>query len=124
LEATLRLHRDHGPASLPALAMIDAPADDLRHRAEAMAAALGDAAEVGRGSGAPGGGSLADVALEGPVCLVDPGQRGADELLARLRAHEPPVIARIVRGRVVLDPRTMSDEEAATAAAAAREALA
>lgn len=123
LEATLRLHRDQGRAALPAPAMIEAPEEELRRRAEAMAAAIGAGAEVGRESGAPGGGSLADVALEGPVCLVDPGDRGADHLLTRLRKSDPPVIARIVRGRVVLDPRTMSDEEATTAAAAVREAL-
>lgn len=124
LEATLRLHRDEGPAALPALAMIEAPEEELRRRAEAMAAEIGEAAEVGRESGAPGGGSLADVALEGPACLVDPGRNGADALLARLRENDPPVIARIVSGCVVLDPRTMSDEEAAQAAAAMREALA
>ncbi|MGN6216669.1 MAG: L-seryl-tRNA(Sec) selenium transferase [Solirubrobacterales bacterium] len=124
LEATLRLHRNEGRSALPALAMIEAPEGELRRRAEAMASAIGDAAEVARESGAPGGGSLADVALEGYVCLVDPGDRGANQLLIRLRGNDPPVIARIVRGRVVLDPRTMSDEEAAIAAAAAREALA
>jgi L-seryl-tRNA(Ser) seleniumtransferase len=124
LEATLRLHRDEGPGALPAPAMIEAPEEDLRRRAEATAAAIGGGAEVGRESGAPGGGSLADVALEGPVCLVDPGEAGADALLAHLRENDPPVVARIVRGRVVLDPRTMSDEEAALAAAAVREALA
>ena len=124
LEATLRLHRDEGRAALPALAMIDAPEEELQRRAEAMASAIGAAAEIGRESGAPGGGSLADVALEGPVCLVDPSDRGADALLTSLRKSDPPVIARIVRDRVVLDPRTMSDEEAAEAAAAAREALA
>jgi L-seryl-tRNA(Ser) seleniumtransferase len=124
LEATLRLHRDEGPSALPALAMIEAPEQQLRARAEAMAQAIGPSAAVGRGSGAPGGGSLADVALEGPVCLVDPGPAGADALLARLREHEPPVIARIAEGRVVLDPRTISDEEATIAAVAAREALA
>jgi L-seryl-tRNA(Ser) seleniumtransferase len=124
LEATLRLHRDEGPAALPALAMIAAPEEELRRRAETMAAQIGAAAEVGRESGAPGGGSLADVALEGPVCLVEPGEAGADALLARLREHDPPVIARIVQQRVVLDPRTMSDADAADAAAAVREALA
>jgi seryl-tRNA(Sec) selenium transferase len=45
-------------------------------------------------------------------------------LLARLREADPPVIARIVRGRVVLDPRTMSDVDAEQAAAAVRAALA
>jgi L-seryl-tRNA(Ser) seleniumtransferase len=124
LEATLRLHHDEGRAALPAPAMIAAPEETLQRRAEAMAAAIGAAAEVGRESGAPGGGSLAEISLEGPVCLVDPGERGADALLAQLRESEPPVIARIVRRRVVLDPRTLSDEEAAEAASAAREALA
>jgi L-seryl-tRNA(Ser) seleniumtransferase len=123
LEATLRLHRDEDRGALPALAMIAAPEEELQRRAEAMAAAIGAAAEVGRENGAPGGGSLADVALEGPVCVVDPGDRGADRLLTRLREDDPPVIARIVRGRVVLDPRTMGDEDAAAAAAAARRAL-
>jgi L-seryl-tRNA(Ser) seleniumtransferase len=124
LEATLRLHRDEGPPALPALAMIEAPEEELRRRAEAMAQAIGPSAAAGRGSSAPGGGSLADVALEGPVCLVDPGEEGADALLARLREHEPPVIARIVESRVVLDPRTISDEETTTVAGAVREARA
>ncbi|MGE5527348.1 MAG: L-seryl-tRNA(Sec) selenium transferase, partial [Methanosarcina sp.] len=124
LEATLRLHRDEGAAALPALAMIEAGEEELRARAEAIAAAIGPAAEVGRESGAPGGGSLADVSLEGPVCFVDPGEAGADGLLARLRRRDPPVVARIVRGRVVLDPRTLTDEDAAEAAAAVRAALA
>jgi L-seryl-tRNA(Ser) seleniumtransferase len=124
LEATLRLHRDEGPEALPALAMIEAPEQELRLRAETMAQAIGSGAAVGRGSGAPGGGSLADVSLEGPVCWVDPGEAGADALLARLREHEPPVIARIVEGQVVLDPRTIRDEETTIAAVAVREALA
>jgi L-seryl-tRNA(Ser) seleniumtransferase len=123
LEATLRLHRDKGPEALPALAMIEAQEEELLRRAEATAGAIGGAAQVGRENGAPGGGSLADVALEGPVCLVDPGEDGADALLTRLREHDPPVIARILRDRVVLDPRTMSDDEAAQAAAAVRGAL-
>jgi L-seryl-tRNA(Ser) seleniumtransferase len=124
LEATLRLHRDEGPGALPALAMIEAPEQELRMRAEAMAAGIGPAAAVGRGSGTPGGGSLADLALEGPVCRVEPGEAGADALLARLRESDPPVIARIVEGQVVLDPRTMSDQEATVAAVAVRAALA
>jgi L-seryl-tRNA(Ser) seleniumtransferase len=123
LEASLRLHRDEGRAALPALAMIAAPEEELRTRAEALSTAIGEAAELSRESGAPGGGSLADVALEGPVCAVDPGAIGADALLARLRQAEPPIVARIIRDRVVLDPRTMSDGEAAEAAAAVREAL-
>ncbi|MGD9735282.1 MAG: L-seryl-tRNA(Sec) selenium transferase [Solirubrobacterales bacterium] len=124
LEATLRAHRDGGREAIPALAMIDAGEPELAARAERIAAAIGAPAALGRESGAPGGGSLADVRLEGPVCEVDPGPLGADGLLARLRAAEVPVVARIVRDRVVLDPRTMDDEEALVAAAAVRDALA
>ncbi|MBS1862843.1 MAG: L-seryl-tRNA(Sec) selenium transferase [Actinobacteria bacterium] len=124
LEATLRAHRDGGREAIPALAMIDAGESELAARADRIAAAIGAAAAVGRESGAPGGGSLADVSLEGPVCEVDPGGLGADALLARLRGAEVPVVARIVRHRVVLDPRTMDDEEAVIAATAVRDALA
>jgi L-seryl-tRNA(Ser) seleniumtransferase len=123
LEATLRAHRDGGAAAIPALAMIAAPEEELRARAERMVAAIGDGAALDRESGAPGGGSLADVALEGPVCAVVPWAAGADALLARLREADPPVIARIVKGRVVLDPRAMSDADAELAAAAVRAAL-
>ena len=124
LEETLRLHRDEGPEALPALAMIEASEQELRLQAETMAASIGRRAAVGRGSGTPGGGSLAEVALEGPMCWVDPGEAGAEALLARLRKGDPPVIARIVDDQVVLDPRTMSDEETTFAAVAVREALA
>ena len=122
LEASLRAHRNGGRTALPALAMIDASEEELRARAEAMAVAIGVGAKVSRESGAPGGGSLATVALEGPVCAIDP-DGDADALLARLREADPPVVARIVRGRVVLDPRTMSDTEAGEAATAVRKAL-
>ncbi|HTT94198.1 MAG TPA: L-seryl-tRNA(Sec) selenium transferase [Solirubrobacterales bacterium] len=122
LEATLRAHRDDGPAAIPALAMIAAGEEELAARAAALVAAIGAGASVERESGAPGGGSLADVALEGPVCAVEVAA-GADALLARLRAGDPPVVARIVRGRVVLDPRTIAADEVETAAAAVRAAL-
>jgi L-seryl-tRNA(Ser) seleniumtransferase len=124
LEASLRAHRDGGRAALPALAMIDASEEELWARAKAMVVAIGTSAELSRESAAPGGGSLADVALEGPVCAIDPGEDGPSALLVRLRESGPPVVARIVSGRVILDPRTMSDAEAAEAAAAVSEALA
>jgi L-seryl-tRNA(Ser) seleniumtransferase len=124
LEATLRAYRERGRAALPALAMIDAGEEELAARAGRLAEAIGETAAVGRDSGAPGGGSLAEVRLEGPVCLIEPGEIAAEELLARLRRHEPPVVARIVRDRAVLDPRTIAAEELEDAAAAVREALA
>lgn len=123
LSATLIAHREHGRASVPALRMIDASEEELAQRVETMAAAIGAPASIERDGGAPGGGTLADVTLPGPVCSVETGALGADGLLSALRRAEPPVIARVVRGRAVLDPRTMSDEDAVSAAAAVRTAL-
>ena len=123
LEATLRLHRDKGEAAIPALAMLTTPEEQLTARASRMAEAIGAAARTGRSSSRPGGGSLPLVALEGPACLVDPGRLGADRLASRLRRADPPVVARIEGGSLVLDPRTMTDAEAELAAEAVRRAL-
>jgi L-seryl-tRNA(Ser) seleniumtransferase len=38
---------------------------------------------------------------------------GADELLRRLRGNDPPVVARIAEGRVLLDLRTVLPAEEA-----------
>jgi L-seryl-tRNA(Ser) seleniumtransferase len=124
LEATLRLHRDRGPESLPALAMLAADESTLRRRAESIAAQAGSAAAIERGEARAGGGTLPLSRLAGPVCAVDPEELGADALSARLRQADPPVIARIERGRVILDPRTMTDAEAGAAGEAVRDALA
>jgi L-seryl-tRNA(Ser) seleniumtransferase len=42
----------------------------------------------------------------------------ADELAARLRAWSPPIIARVEEGRVLLDLRTVFDDQIALIAAA------
>jgi L-seryl-tRNA(Ser) seleniumtransferase len=123
LEATLRLHRDRGEAAIPALAMLAAPEEELAARATRIANPVGGAARVARSSSLAGGGSLPLLALEGPVCVVDPGKLGAEELATRLRRGDPPVVVRIVEDTVVLDPRTMTDAEADASAAAVRRAL-
>jgi L-seryl-tRNA(Ser) seleniumtransferase len=123
LEATLRLHRDRGPESLPALALLGADEPSLRRRVETIAERAGDAASIERGEARPGGGSLPLMKLPGPICVIDPGELAADALAARLRESDPPVIARIERDRVILDPRTVTDAEAESAGGAVRAAL-
>ncbi len=41
------------------------------------------------------------------MVVIDPGDTGADDLAARLRAAPVPVIGRIHDGRLLLDPRTV-----------------
>jgi L-seryl-tRNA(Ser) seleniumtransferase len=110
LEATLRLYRDPDRAlrEIPTLAMLAAGEETLAVRAERLAAGIGERASVVRAAGKVGGGALPLLELEGPVVALE----GEPVALAQaLRRADPPVIARIVEGRVLLDPRTIDDEE-------------
>ena len=125
LEATLRLYRDPREAvqEIPVLRMLVAGESGLEARARAMAAAIGGGARVIRASAKVGGGALPLLELEGPVCAVDPAGTGAHELARRLRAADPPVVGRTRDGWLLLDPRTLTDDEAALAAQAVVKAL-
>jgi L-seryl-tRNA(Ser) seleniumtransferase len=107
LEATLQLYRDPERArhEIPVLAMLTADEATLRSRAERLAAAVGG--EVVPSVAKVGGGALPLLELPGPAVALD----GTDELAARLRAADPPVIGRIEDDRLLLDPRTLTDDE-------------
>jgi L-seryl-tRNA(Ser) seleniumtransferase len=74
--------------------------------------ALGVTAQVMPGRSTVGGGSLPGETL--PTHLVALAGDSPDTVAARLRTGEPPVIARIEDGRLVLDPRTVLPEQEAT----------
>jgi L-seryl-tRNA(Ser) seleniumtransferase len=129
LEATLRLYLDPARAlrEIPVLRMLAAGEEELRARAALMSDALAGAGVEARvivAAGRVGGGALPLLELEGPVCAVDPGQAGVDELARRLRAADPPVVARAREGWLLLDPRTLDDAEARAAASSVVVALA
>jgi L-seryl-tRNA(Ser) seleniumtransferase len=126
LEAVLRLYLDPARAlrEIPVLRMLAAGEEELRARATVMRDVVGPAARVIVASGRVGGGALPLLELEGPVCAVDPGEIGLDELARRLRAGDPPVIGRAREGWLLLDPRTLDDGEARAAAEAVAASLA
>ncbi len=115
LEATLRLHRDPELAAreIPALAMLHAEPAALRARAERLSAAF-RGAELVEAVARVGGGTLPLAELPGPVVALDPGLAG------ELRAGDPPVLGRLSEGRLLLDPRTLTDEEVAWIVASRR----
>jgi L-seryl-tRNA(Ser) seleniumtransferase len=110
LEATLALYRDPGRAlaEIPTLAMLTAPPDALRRRARRLARRI-QGATTQHGSSAVGGGAFAECPLPTTLVALDVGD--CDGFLAVLRRHDPPVIARTAEGRVLLDVRTIRDDE-------------
>jgi L-seryl-tRNA(Ser) seleniumtransferase len=129
LAATLCLYRDPAlaAAEIPVLRMLTAPRAELEARAELMRELLlsaGAEADVVEGAARVGGGALPLLELSGPACAVEPGPPGVDELARRLRAGDPPVVGRVRDGRLLLDPRTLTDPEARRAARAVVTAMA
>ena len=124
LEATLALHRDPAAArrALPVLAMLDAD-DATLSRARATSSRPRPAATVVASTARVGGGALPLLELPGPAVAIDPGPAGADALAADLRAGDPAVVGRIHDGRLLLDPRTLTDDEAREVARAVRAVL-
>jgi L-seryl-tRNA(Ser) seleniumtransferase len=130
LEATLAVHRDpqHAAGDLPVLRMLTASEGELQARAEQLRDAIrsldGNAGvSIDRAAGRVGGGALPLMELEGPVVKVKPSDAGLDRIQARLRANDPPLVARSSKGLLVLDPRTVADSEIEPAAAAVAAAL-
>jgi L-seryl-tRNA(Ser) seleniumtransferase len=125
LAATLCLYRDPELAvtEIPVLRMLGAGPEELQARAALMRERIGGEARVVEAVARVGGGALPLLELTGPACAVDPGRLGADELGRQLRAGDPPVIARVRDGLLLLDPRTLTDEEARLAARAVAAAL-
>jgi L-seryl-tRNA(Ser) seleniumtransferase len=113
LQATLR-HYLLGEATekVPVWRMISQEAEILEERAHGWVRelkGLGAASQVVPGRSAVGGGSLPGETLL--THLVALAADSPDAVAARLRAGEPPVIARIEDGRLVLDPRTVLPEQ-------------
>jgi L-seryl-tRNA(Ser) seleniumtransferase len=123
LEATLAEHLAGRRDQLPVWRALLLTAAELEPRAAAVAAAVGPAASLRSGTSVAGGGSLPGEGLESVLVEVDPAPVGATEVLARLRAGDPPVVARVERDRVVVDLRTVPPEQDALVARALAAAL-
>ncbi len=123
LEATLALHRDPVAArrTLPVLAMLEADDATLSRRAHELAAATGGT--VVASTARVGGGALPLLELPGPAVAIAPGPAGATALAADLRAGDPAVVGRLHDGRLLLDPRTLTEDEAREVARAVRAVL-
>jgi L-seryl-tRNA(Ser) seleniumtransferase len=128
LAATLRLYAmPDGRAQIPLFAMLNASADALAARADALRAALGNAGRCAttiRTVGYVGGGTLPEAEIASAGVAIAPPGGDADAFASRLRGGRPPIVARVHAGLVVLDLRTVPAACDETLTAALRRELA
>jgi L-seryl-tRNA(Ser) seleniumtransferase len=110
LEATLLAYvkRDHD--AIPTLRMMRLTKEEIGRRAESLAKQVQSfklKAEVTDGESVIGGGAAPSSVLPTRLLALSCEGLSADELATRLRTSDPPVIARVDEGRVLLDLRTV-----------------
>ncbi|TMG08372.1 MAG: L-seryl-tRNA(Sec) selenium transferase, partial [Chloroflexi bacterium] len=124
LTATLH-HYLRGEAlnKVPVWRMIATPRAEIERRARRWARAIGRGARIVDGRSMIGGGSLPEESLPTKLLALD-GEGGyVAEIARRLRTGDPPVVARIERDVLLLDPRTVRPDEDRALIAAVKEAL-
>ncbi|HAM32809.1 MAG TPA: L-seryl-tRNA(Sec) selenium transferase [Deltaproteobacteria bacterium] len=129
LSAVLRLHADERRARerVPVLRMLLEPEGRVRARARRLMRALRASGTVlslaiERGGTSPGGGALPDIFLPTACVAVSHPRIPEEAMEERLRRGTPPVVARIGKGKVLIDLRTVRDDEVPELAAAVLDA--
>jgi L-seryl-tRNA(Ser) seleniumtransferase len=131
LEATLFAYVKRDYEAIPVLRMMHLTKQEIGSRADAVVKSLNcvvDAhhaasgqkmmVDIIDGESIIGGGAAPSSVLPTRLLAVNCAGLGADELAARLRASDPPIIARVEEGRVLLDLRTVFPEDDQAIAAA------
>jgi L-seryl-tRNA(Ser) seleniumtransferase len=110
LLAYVRRHHD----AIPTLRMMRLTKEAIGERAEALAARVAAPklkVEIVDGESILGGGAAPSSTLPTRLLAMTCEGLSADELAALLRRSDPPIIARVEEGRVLLDLRTVFPEQ-------------
>ena len=116
LEATLRSYLAGREEEIPALRLMRTPTTALSARAHKLAQRLAEhgisGCSVVEGKSVLGGGSTPMQSMPSPLVAIEgrPG-RSATHVESGLRSYDPPVVARIERDRVLLDLRTVPEDQ-------------
>ncbi len=113
---------------IPTWRMISASPVKIANRAKNWASLLqqyGIPARTQRGESTVGGGSLPGETLPTTLLALDGSHLSIslDELAKRLRLRRTPIIARILRDTLLLDPRTVLEEQDSEVVKALEEEL-
>jgi L-seryl-tRNA(Ser) seleniumtransferase len=109
ITATLNHYlKNEAEREIPVWRMIAMEPEQIEHRAQAWQQSLG-MGEVIESQSTVGGGSLPGETLPTRVLALD--VKSVNKFMARMRASEPPVIARTENDRILFDPRTVLAEQ-------------
>jgi len=115
LEATIALYLQGNTKAIPVLRMIQAPREEIAARAarlaERISARPGLSARLQDGESVIGGGSTPGQSLPTRLVAVAHERLSVQELEALLRRHSPPIIARAERDQLLIDLRTVSEDQ-------------
>jgi L-seryl-tRNA(Ser) seleniumtransferase len=112
LEATLLAYAKRDYDAIPAVRMMNLSKQQIGERAEAIAGKIQNLnAELIDGESVIGGGAAPSAVLPTRLLAISCEGLSPDELAGRLRAADPPIIARVEDGRVLLDLRTVFPEQ-------------
>lgn len=110
LEATLIAHqRGVAETEVPVIAMLSLTAEDLEQRARSLVEGLD--VELIKGESALGGGAGATSTFPTTLIAITHPEKSAQEIEHELRNYSPPIISRISEGRVLLDLRTVFEDQ-------------
>ena len=116
LEATLEsFRRETALQEIPVLRMLSMTIAELKEKAEKFVEKFGENSnlriEIVAGNSVIGGGSAPTVQPPTTLLAITHRQMSADKLEEKLRLSEPPIITRILEGKVLIDLRTVSESE-------------
>jgi L-seryl-tRNA(Ser) seleniumtransferase len=117
LEATLMEYVRHNHDAIPLVRLMRTSREEIYARAQLLQTRLASEknlrVEIIAGESLIGGGSAPTSTLPTFLLAITAQSLSADNLAARLRMNNPPIVARVDEGRVLLDLRTVfPDEEA------------
>ena len=123
------LEEDAAVEEIPALRMLTMPQSDLRRRARRLARRLKKQPLDAEITVVPeqsrvGGGALPLQTIPTWAIAIKPLKASVEALETELRGWHPPIIARIADDRVVMDLRTIRDDDLPTLAEGVQQTLA
>lgn len=100
--------KDEAEKEIPVLQMMSLKADQIQKRAEVWRNAIGQG-DVIKSDSTVGGGSLPEESI--PTYVLALSIKSPDSFLKKLRSANPPLVARTSNNQVLLDPRTVFEDQ-------------